>query len=594
MRVFKDAFALLQRIGQSLMLPVSVLPIAGMLYGVGSEKLSFIPSGLSHIMAAAGQAVFGHLALIFAIGVAVGLAKNDGVAALSSVVGYLVMVATLGVMAVFRGLPTRRVLGIHSIDTGVLGGILVGVLAAYLFNRYYRLQLPPYLGFFAGKRSVPILTGFAAVGLGIVLSFVWPPVADAIRAFSNYTAYGDPTLSVFIYGLVERLLLPFGLHHIWNAPFFFEMGSYTTTSGKVVHGELARFFAGDPSAGILGGGYLFKMFGLPAAALAIWHCAREDRRAQVGAVMISAALTSFLTGITEPIEFSFVFVAPLLYVIHAFLAGTCFAICQLLGAKLGFSFSHGLIDYLLYFKLDTRPWLVLVLGPIYAVLYYVIFRTLIIRLDLKTPGREDREPQDSLSDVRAGVAQDFARQLVLAFGGRSNIASLDACITRLRVAVQDPGRVDQAKLKALGAAGVVTVGRGVQAIFGTRSDNLKTDMEEFLESAGEDAELPPGYTDGVEFVPGGLGPPLRDPDAARKAQDFLAALGGAANTRELAACAATRLRVTLLDPTLVDRQALEEAGVQGVMEAGDGTLHLLVGLNADQYAAEMAAQRSME
>lgn len=587
--MFKNAFALLQKIGKSLMLPVSVLPVAGILLGVGKSNLSFLPTELSNIMAAAGGAIFANLALFFAIGVAIGLAGNDGVAALAAVVGFSVLVASMGVVGEILGAKLEPVMGIKSIDTGVFGGIIAGAVAAYLFNRYYRIQLPPYLGFFAGKRFVPIVTAFSCLILGIVLSFIWPPIASVIKIFSDYAAYGNPTLAVFLYGVVERLLLPFGLHHIWNVPFFMEMGSFTTSSGVVVRGDMNRFFEGDPTAGILAGGFLVKMFGLPAAAIAIWHCAKPERREAVGGIMISGALTSFLTGITEPIEFAFLFVAPLLYGIHALLTGTAFVILQVLGAKLGFGFSQGFIDYVLYFARDTKPWLVLILGPIYAVIYYTLFRLAIQKLGLKTPGREDDAGDPTTAD--ADVAHGFAQQLVLAFGGRSNITALDACITRLRVSVDKVETVDQAKLKALGAAGVVVVGSGVQAIFGTLSENLKTDMEEYLRTAGDEADLPQGAAaPAVEYVPAGFTPKLRDPEAAQKARDLLAALGGPANVRQVEACAATRVRVVVAQRRAVDEPGLRAAGVQGIMSVKDDVLHLLMGLNADQYGAEMAAQ----
>ncbi|MEO8578535.1 MAG: PTS transporter subunit EIIC, partial [Gemmatimonadales bacterium] len=345
MSVFKGAFGQLQKIGKSLMLPVSVLPAAGILLGVGSAKFTWLPEAVSTVMAQAGGAIFGNLALIFAIGVALGLANNDGVASLAAVVGYAVMLATMGVMAPLLGATPAPIMGIQSIDTGVFGGILIGAVAAMLFNRFYRVQLPAYLGFFAGKRSVPIITAAVAVGTGIILSLVWPPIGDMINRFSRWAASGNPAAAFALYGVVERSLIPFGLHHIWNVPFFFEVGHYVDpVTHQVIRGEINRFVAGDPTAGNLAGGYLFKMWGLPAAAIAIWRTAKPENRARIGGIMISAALTSFLTGITEPIEFAFLFVAPLLYGIHALLAGAAYFICIELGIKHGTTFSHGLID----------------------------------------------------------------------------------------------------------------------------------------------------------------------------------------------------------------------------------------------------------
>ena len=595
----KNSFDFLQKIGKSLMLPVSVLPVAGILLGVGGALLSGVERGALRIesplllllfqtMKSSGEPIFAGLPLIFAIGVALGVANNDGVSALAAVIGYVVMLGTMGVVASHLGLDPKPVMGIPSIDTGVFGGIIIGLVAASLFNRYFKIKLPSYLGFFAGKRFVPIVTAFAAIAIGGALSLVWPPVQGLINVFSDFASKGNPALAVFLYGVVERLMLPFGLHHVWNVPFFFQVGSFTTPSGAIVHGELTRFFAGDPTAGNLGGGFLFKMFGLPAAAIAMWHCAKPENRMRVGSIMVSAALTSFLTGITEPIEFSFLFVAPVLYGIHAFLAGCAFPLLYLLGAKLGYTFSHGFIDYALFYAMDTRPWLVLVLGPLYAGIYYGVFRTFILRLDLKTPGREREEL--SRVDARAEVALGMARELVLAFGGRSNIKSLDACITRLRMGLHDVHKANQAKLKALGAVGVIVAGSGMQAIFGTRAEGLKTDMEEYLKTAGPEAELGEEAQPAVEYAAKGITPKLRDPEAAHKASDFLKALGGAKNVRRVEACAETRLRLLLADEHAVDEAALRSAGVQGIMRFPERVLHLLVGLNADQYAAEMRGQ----
>ncbi len=483
----------------------------------------------------------------------------------------------------------KKIFGIESIDTGVFGGILIGLIAAALFNRYYRISLPAYLGFFAGKRFVPIVVSFAAIALAAVLAVVWPPIGAAIRDFGDWAAYGNPAAAVTIYGVVERMLLPFGLHHIWNVPFFFEVGTYVDpATGKTVHGVLSRFFAGDYEAAILGGGFVFKMFGLPAAAFAIYQTAKPENKARVAGIMGSAALTAFLTGITEPLEFSFLFVAPILYAVHAVLVGIAYLVTYLLDARLGYSFSHGFIDYALYYVNDIRPWVILILGPIFAGVYYVAFRTLILRLDLKTPGRE--EHQVDAAEARDVAADDFAKELVLAFGGKSNIQGLDACITRLRVEVASIDKADANKLKALGAAGVVTVGNNLQAIFGPKSDNLKTDMEEYLQTAGPEAELPEGAAaPKVRYKADDLRPRHRDPRAPEQARSILAGLGGAANVQQAEACAETRMRVTVADDAMLDERALEAAGVQGILRLPDNVLHLLLGLNADQYAAEMKA-----
>jgi glucose PTS system EIICB or EIICBA component len=617
------AFGFLQKIGKSLMLPVAVLPVAGILLGVGGAFINGfqqralnmgvcvlngaptactaegavgdpVRAGLIarpiyiflQILQGSGAPIFAALPLIFAIGVALGMAKNDGVAALAATVGYLVMNGTIGVVAQARGIETTTVLGQDTLDTSVFGGIVIGIVAAYMFNRFYRIQLPPYLGFFAGKRFVPIVTAFAAIAIGIVLAFIWPPIGDLINNGANQIVQANTPLAVFIYGLVERSLIPFGLHHIWNAPFFFTLN---VGGWKDCNGILTCFFAGHPESGILGGGFLFKMFGLPGAALAIWRTARPENRTRIGSIMAAGALTAFLTGITEPLEFSFLFVAPLLYVVHAVLAGLAFPIMYLAGGRLGYTFSHGAIDYGLFYANDIKPWLVLVIGPIYFVVYYLVFTAVIKARNLKTPGREEAEaePGEAIEDA----ANRFSQQLVLAFGGKSNITDLDACITRLRVGVRDINKADQSKLKALGAAGVLLVGNNMQAIFGTRSDNLKTDMEEYLRTAGDEAELSDEAASEISYQPtGGATVRLRDPMAPEKARGIIDGLGGPDNIVKIDAVAETRLRVKIRDTTVVDETVLNGSGIAGYAVIGDGTLHLLAGLNADQYAAEIRGQ----
>lgn len=611
------------------MLPVSVLPVAGILLGVGSANFTWLPPIVSLVMAQAGGAIFGFLPLLFAVAVAVGLTENDGVAALASTVGYLVLIATMGVATAFFALwrhaplvlqgvtpapdligqirqalafavthqrlvigtaELKSIMGMASIETGVFGGILVGLVAAWVFNRFYRVQLPSYLGFFAGKRSVPIITAFAAIALGVALSIVWPPVGAVIQRFSNWASTGQPVVAFTIYGFVERLLIPLGLHHVWNVPFFFEAGRYTDpVTGQVARGEINRFIAGDPTAGNMAGGYLFKMWGLPAAAMAMWRSARPENRAKVGGIMISAALTAFLTGITEPIEFAFLFLAPVLYFIHAILAGCAYGICIMLGIKHGMTFSHGLIDFVvLYPKSRNAAWL-FVLGPLWAALYYGIFRFAIVKFDLKTPGREEVE-QPTTAEAKSAVADNVALQIVLALGGRGNIAALDACITRLRVKLHDVSKVNEAKLKALGAAGVVTVGDGVQVVFGTRAENYKTDIKEYLKTAGPEAdelEAPPA----LRAAPAaGVISKLRDPDAARKVAGIIAALGGAGNIERVEICSQTRLRVAVHDAARVDDNAVRSAGIPGLAKLPGNIVHLLAGFNADQYAEELRRQ----
>ncbi|WP_026792772.1 PTS glucose transporter subunit IIBC [Pleomorphomonas oryzae] len=590
--MFKSAFGVLQQIGKALMLPVAVLPVAGLLLGIGASNFSFLPEIVSQVMAKGGDAIFGNLPIIFAVGVALGLAKNDGVAAIAAVVGYFVMTATLGVMAVFLHVPVLAGKTVPTIDTGVFGGIIIGAIAASLFNRYFRIQLPSYLGFFAGKRFVPIATGLAAIVAGVVLSFVWQPVQSGIDIFSHWAAENDPRLAATVYGFVERLLIPFGLHHIWNVPFFFEIGSYTDAAGKVVHGDINRFFAGDHTAGILSGAFLFKMWGLPAAAIAIAQTAKPENRVKVMGMMISAALTSFLTGITEPIEFSFLFVAPALYAVHAVLAATTQFVANTLDIHMGFTFSQGGIDFLLFNVFGSNAhnwWMTLILGPIYAAIYYGVFRFAILKFNLKTPGREDDgvatvETADEALDGSDRFAT--ARKLVTAFGGAQNITNLDACITRLRVGVADIAKVDQPKFKEMGAAGVMVVGQGLQVIFGTQSENMKTDMEEYLQSQPAGGAAPVAVAAPVAAKVAAGAPSA----AARlKADQMIDALGGRANIVSVEAVSGTRVRVEVADPKRFDQSLIKKAGVRAVATLGAANYHLIVGDDAGEVAQALSA-----
>jgi glucose PTS system EIICB or EIICBA component len=620
--MWKKAFAILQQLGKALMLPVSVLPVAGLLLGLGSARLieienlekgiiqtakfGFIPEWLASIMKASGDAIFGNLAIIFAIAVTIGFTGNDGASAVAVIVGYVVFLATIG--AASTGLfgvnpdSLKTVMGISTLDTGVFGGLIMGGVAAYLFNRFFRVKLPQYLGFFAGKRSVPILTALAAIGVGTLMSIIWPPIGNGIDTFANAAAAGDNTATTAAtYGVIERLLLPFGLHHIWNVPFFFQIGSFTDPiTNEIVRGDINRFFAGDTTAGILGGAYWFKMFGLPAAAIAMWRAAYPQNRAKVSGLLLSAAFTSFLTGITEPIEFSFMFVAPPLYFIHAAIAGVCQWLFQTLGGKMGFTFSQGGIDFLLFSGLPNaqRTWLIPLLGLlVFAPLYYAVFYVAIRRFNFKTPGREEET-----GDVVVGPSgeSELSRELVRAFGGRGNIANLDACITRLRVGVNDKSRVSKERLKQLGATGVLEVGNSVQAIFGPRSENLKTDIAEYLKTAGAEADeaYAPGAVEVAAETNGaahdgaadGAVEIAADPDATRKVQDMIIAMGGRRNIRTVDMAALTRLRLEVADDMNVNEAALRSAGVDGIMRLPDHRYHLIVGFHADQYAQEMKKQ----
>lgn len=614
--MLKNAFALLQKMGKSLMLPVSVLPIAGLLLGLGSARLIelqnlasgtitspkfwWLPDWLATIMKNSGDAIFGNLPIIFAISVAIGFAENDGVSALAATVGFVVFVASLGAASttLFGMNPDDlvKVMGISSLDTGVFGGLIMGCVAAYLFNRFFRIQLPQYLGFFAGKRFVPIITSFAAIAMGILMSVIWPPIGDAISTAANAAASGgNVSITAAIYGVVERLLLPFGLHHIWNVPFFFQIGSFTDPiTNRVVTGDINRFFAGDPTAGILGGAYWFKMFGLPAAAIAIWRAAKPKNRVVTGGIMISAAFTSFLTGITEPIEFSFMFVAPALYAVHALMAGFCDWLFITLGGRMGFTFSQGFIDFFLFNSLGTKAWLIPALGPFFAALYFCVFYFGIRQFNLPTPGREDDVETVETITPGTGVGS-LAMELVRAFGGRSNITTLDACITRLRITVNDIKKVNKNRLKALGASGVLEIGNSAQAIFGPRSENLKTDMIEYLKVAGPEAdiveEITPETTEVNSTSYDAILPTITlDAEAKNRIQNIIIALGGKQNIQTVDAVALTRLRVQVIDNTLIDEAALTAAGVEGILRLPDGILHLLVGLGAQQYAAQISNQ----
>ena len=561
----KNAFAALQKVGKSLMLPVSVLPVAGILLGVGAADFSWMPHIFSEIMEQAGSAVFDNMELLFAVGVVLGFTRNDGVAALAAVVGYAIMIKTIAVIS-----PDANV--------GVLGGIIAGGIAAWAFNRFYKIELPPYLGFFAGKRSVPIITGFACIFAGLLLTLIWPPIGNLIDQFSHWAAYQNPRLAFGIYGLVERSLLPFGLHHIWNAPFFFEVGQFTNASGDVVRGVLNRYLAGDPTAGQLAGGYFFKMFGLPAAALAIWHSAKPENRAVVGGIMISAALTSFLTGITEPIEFSFLFVAPLLYVFHAIMAALAYVITNTLGIVHGMSFSHGLIDFLVLSANSQKFWLFPIIGICYAGIYYSVFRFLIVKLDCKTPGRGE---EDVTAD--AGSGTERARNFIEAFGGPQNLTSVDSCITRLRMEVADPEKVDQARLKALGASGVIMAGHGVQAIVGTIAENTRTEIEEMLASGGYQTAATPAPAEDAPAT-------VAVSDTTRQAANaLLEQLPGLFAVQSIAH---NRLRLELGLSKAIHKEDLGALGVQDVVIINDQVVHLIFA--EDTAALALALQKDLK
>ncbi|MGG1680078.1 glucose-specific PTS transporter subunit IIBC [Neobacillus sp. NRS-1170] len=504
--MFKNAFGVLQKVGKALMLPVALLPAAGILLALGAALVNpallniapFLDNSavamVASVMKNAGDIVFGNLPLLFAVGVAIGLAGGEGTAGLAAIIGYLIMNVTMGtVLGIdpkeINGTNYVSVLGVPTLQTGVFGGIIVGIIAASLYNKFYEIELPSYLGFFAGKRFVPIVTAGTAIILGLVMLVIWPPIQSGLNAFSNNMVNANLTLSAFVFGVIERSLIPFGLHHIFYSPFWFEFGSYTNKAGQVIHGDQHIFMAqiSDHVKNLTAGTFMtgkfpFMMFGLPAAALAIYQEARPEKKKFVGGLMASAALTSFLTGITEPIEFSFLFVAPVLFGIHAVFAGLSFMVMHLLDVKIGMTFSGGLIDYILFGLLNpqTHAWLVIPVGLVFAVIYYFGFRFAIRKFNLKTPGRELDDEQNQAPTGKAG-SSDLAANILDAMGGQGNIAHLDACITRLRVSVNDIKNVDKDELKRLGAAGVLEVGNNIQAIFGPRSETIKGQMKDIIE-----------------------------------------------------------------------------------------------------------------
>ncbi|MBT2730762.1 PTS transporter subunit IIABC [Bacillus sp. ISL-75] len=506
--MFKNAFGVLQKVGKALMLPVAILPAAGILLAVGNalqnptliDLAPFLDNSgiamVAKIMEQAGSVIFGNLPLLFAVGTAIGLAGGEGVAGLAAIVGFLIMNATMGTALgidanALKANPQSyaSVLGIPTLQTGVFGGIIVGLIAAYMYNKFFEIELPSYLGFFAGKRFVPIATAASSVVLGLLMIFIWPWVQTGLNTFSTNMVDANRTVAAFIFGVIERSLIPFGLHHIFYAPFWYEFGSYTDAAGKLVRGDQPIFMAQIKdgvqhlTAGTFTTGkYPFMMFGLPAAALAIYHEARPEKKAIVGGLMASAALTSFLTGITEPIEFSFLFVAPVLFGIHAIFAGLSFMTMHLLNVKIGMTFSGGLIDYVLFGLINpqTNAWIVIPVGLVFALIYYFGFRFAIRKWNLKTPGRELEEEDDSQAPTGKAGSGDLATNILDAMGGKENIAHLDACITRLRVSVNDSKNVDKAQLKKLGAAGVLEVGNNIQAIFGPRSETIKGQMKDIM------------------------------------------------------------------------------------------------------------------
>ena len=553
----------LQRIGKAIMLPIAALPIAGILLGVGGALLGI--AGLSNapaiyepliafvnipavaavltVMKNIGDIVFGNLPILFAVGVAVGLAKKDkGTAALASVFGFIVMnqvVSTLLALGATQlgvltpdavgdyGTYVTTNLGIFTLNMSVFGGIITGIVTALLHNRFCTIQLPPVIGFFSGARFVPIITSLTMALVGAVLAFAWPVVQDGISMLSTFVKNAG-ALGTFLYGLIERALIPFGLHHVFYTPFwygsFVEANVLVNGSVQTVAGANTAYFVQLSSmtdlvgasastmseivsgtTRFMAGKFPLMMFGLPGAALAMYKAANPSKRKVVGSLLATAALTSFLTGITEPLEFTFLFVAPILYVIHCVFAGLAYMLMGVLNVFIGMTFSGGFIDYALFGLLPAgagvpTKWLTVILvGIVYFVVYYFVFYFMITKLNLKTPGRDENEGETKLytkadfQNSKGGATETAAPKttgkgeiaekapLVLAaLGGEENIVSVDACITRLRVEVKDKTNVNRDELKNLGAAGVVEVGNGIQAIFGAKADGYKNAINEIL------------------------------------------------------------------------------------------------------------------
>lgn len=526
-------FGVLQRVGRSFMLPIALLPVAGLFLGIGSSFTNTTTLNAYHlegiireggllftvleVMRETGSAVFDNLPLLFAMGVAIGMAKKEKeVAALSGAVAYLIMNTAISALITAKGgaetmgaNTTTTTLGITTLQMGVFGGIIVGLGVAALHNRFYKIQLPQVLSFFGGTRFVPIICSIVYLGVGILLFFLWPLVQSAIAALGGLVLKSG-YIGTWIYGIIERALIPFGLHHVFYMPFWqTELGGSMVIDGVLVQGAQNIFFAQLASGSaepfslaatrFMTGKFPFMIFGLPAAALAMYRTAKPEKKKAAGGLLLSAALTSALTGITEPLEFSFLFAAPLMYGVHCVLAGLSYMLMHLLGVTVGMTFSGGLIDLTLFGILqgnDKTNWLWIVgVGLIYAVIYYFVFYFMITKLKLKTPGREEVAEtklytRKDMEQRKKGEKQGSGRSgdntsalIVLGLGGRSNISDIDCCATRLRITVKDGALVREDKLKASGASGVIRKGNGVQVIYGPRVSVIKSDLEDYLETA---------------------------------------------------------------------------------------------------------------
>ncbi|ALV21788.1 glucose-specific PTS transporter subunit IIBC [Carnobacterium antarcticum] len=508
----KTFFEKAQQFGKSFMLPIAILPAAGLLLGIGGalsnpNTVSAYPvldvswlQAIFTVMSSAGNIVFANLPVIFAVGVAIGLARNDkGTAALAALIGYLVMHSTTNAILGLTGqLVTEDLaavgqgvtLGIQTLESGVFGGLVVGIMASWLHNRYYKIELPQYLGFFGGSRFVPIVTSLGAIILGTIMYFVWPffqGIIFSIGDVVNATGY----IGTFFYGFILRLLGPFGLHHIFYLPFWqTALGGTLEVGGHLVQGTQNIFFAqlADPSttqffegtSRFMSGRFITMMFGLVGAAYAIYKTAKPENKKVVGGLMLSAALTSFLTGITEPLEFSFLFIAPPLYVVHAFFDGLAFMMAHIFEITIGQTFSGGFIDFILFGVLQGNAkthWMyVIVIGIVWFFLYYFTFKFLILKFNFKTPGRTDKLEVAESKEKPEGRALN----IINALGGEENLVNVDNCATRLRVTVKDGTKVNEAQLQETGSKGVVIKGNGVQVIYGPQVTVIKNEVTELL------------------------------------------------------------------------------------------------------------------
>ncbi|HJA30670.1 MAG: PTS glucose transporter subunit IIA [Clostridiales bacterium] len=523
-------FGVLQRVGRSFMLPIAILPIAGLFLGIGGSFTNTtmleayglmkwmgpgtFANAILQVLNAAGSVVFDNLPLIFAIGVSIGMAKQEKeVAALSSVIAFFIMHATIGAMITDFGAPqlsgaTASILGINSLQMGVFGGIIVGLGTAALHNRFYKIQLPQVLSFFSGTRFVPIISAAAYLCVGIAMFYIWPVIQTGINALGGFVL-ASGYAGTWLYGFIERALIPFGLHHVFYIPFWqTALGGTAMVNGQLVEGAQNIFFAELAAPGIehfsvsatrfMSGKFPLMIFGLPGAALALYRCAKPENRKTVGGLLLSAALTSMLTGITEPLEFTFLFVAPLMYIVHCVFAGLSYMLMHVLNVGVGLTFSGGLIDLTLFGIMQGNAktnWIMIpIVGVCYFALYFLVFSFMIKKFDYKTPGRDDSEIKlYTRKDVNArkeeeskGGNASLSRQIMMGLGGKDNISDVDCCITRLRCTVYDGSKVDQELLKGTGASGVICRGTGVQVVYGPRVSVIKSDLEAFLASPESD------------------------------------------------------------------------------------------------------------